>query len=125
MRIEGGQAFEYRPLLSFFIALACSGAGLLAMGLFISSLTRNQIVAAILSFAGMVVMTAAFFAVGIVERYFPSSAWVTILERISYVNLWFVSLEGKLAPQHLLFHVSAAVFWLFLTVKVLESRKWR
>src|SRR5437879_3140322 len=53
LRVEGGQPFEYRPLLSFYIAMACSGAAFLAMGLFFSSLTRNQIVSAILTFVGM------------------------------------------------------------------------
>jgi ABC-type transport system involved in multi-copper enzyme maturation permease subunit len=125
MRIEGGAPFEYRPLLSFFIALACSGANFLGLGLFLSSLTRNQIAAAVLSFVGMVMMTGLAWGAGIVKNDFPASAWVTVLEHASYLHLWGESLLGKLAPQHLLFHISAAVFWLFLTVKVLESRKWR
>src|SRR5581483_6485794 len=38
LRVEGGQPFEYRPIITFFIALMASGAGLLSMGLFFSSL---------------------------------------------------------------------------------------
>jgi len=44
---------------------------------------------------------------------------------ISYLDVWNTTLEGKLVPKFLLFHASLAVFWLFLTTKVLESRKWK
>jgi hypothetical protein len=39
--------------------------------------------------------------------------------------LWFVSLEGEITPKYYLYQLSATVFWTFLTVKVLESRRWR
>src|SRR5262249_21387406 len=42
LRVEGGRPFDYRPLLAFYIALACTGAGFISMGLFFSALTRNQ-----------------------------------------------------------------------------------
>jgi hypothetical protein len=49
---------------------------------------------------------------------------VTVLGHMSYVELWFRSLEGQLNPRLLVFHLSATVLWLFMTVKVLESRRW-
>jgi ABC-2 type transport system permease protein len=58
------------------------------------------------------------------RQKFPNSAWVPVLNHMSFVDLWYNSLDGQMQPQYLLFHVSAAVFWLFLTVKVLEGRKW-
>jgi ABC-type transport system involved in multi-copper enzyme maturation permease subunit len=119
LRVEGGQAFDYRPLLSYFIAVACAGAGFVSMGLFFSSLTRNQIAAAIITFVGMVALFAVFF----VQRFAQSSN--PVLNYISYVDLWITSLEGKLAPRFLIFHVSAAVFWLFLTIQVMDSRRWK
>src|SRR5262249_32277174 len=51
LRVTGGKAFDYQPMLSFFIALLVSGAGFISMGLFFSSLTRNQIASAVLTFA--------------------------------------------------------------------------
>jgi hypothetical protein len=53
------------------------------------------------------------------------TALVPILNHISFVDLWFVSLEGEITPKYYLFQISAAIFWIFLTVKVLESRRWR
>jgi ABC-type transport system involved in multi-copper enzyme maturation permease subunit len=60
LRYEGGQPFDYLPLLSFYVTLVCSGAAFVAMGLFFSSLTRNQIIAAVLTFMGMMFMLGFF-----------------------------------------------------------------
>src|SRR5262249_46627565 len=121
LRVQGGQSFDYYPLLSFFFALLASGAGFLAMGLFFSSLTRNQIIAFFLTVAGMLVMLMVY----VLKRFStPESAGYTVLSYISYVDLWFDSLEGKLSPRFLMFHISAAIFWLFVTIKVMEARRW-
>jgi ABC-type transport system involved in multi-copper enzyme maturation permease subunit len=124
LRWEGGNEFDYRPILSFFIALACSGAGFVSMGLFFSSLTRNQLTAAILTFVGMLLLLFIYFLKGDDESA-QTNIWTMMLSHISYIDLWFKSLQGRLASRDLVFHLSATVFWLFLTVKVLESRKWR
>jgi ABC-type transport system involved in multi-copper enzyme maturation permease subunit len=122
LRGEGGQSFDYRPILSFIIALAFTGAGFASMGLFFSSLTRNQVAAAILTYVGMLLLTTIYF----IKFLLPVDDWRRIvLTHISYIDLWMKSLEGKLAVRDLFYHLTAAVFWLFMSVKVLESRKWR
>ena len=122
LRAEGGRSFDYLPVLAYYIALAASGAGFISMGVFCSSLTRNQIAAALLAFVGMVVLTLMFW----VHRIVPFGPSVkSALVHMSYVDLWRVAVEGKLTTWDLMFHLSAAFFFLFLTVKVLESRKWR
>jgi ABC-type transport system involved in multi-copper enzyme maturation permease subunit len=125
LRIEGGQPFEFRPLLTFFAALLCSGAGFLSLGVFFSSLTRNQIASAILTAMGLLGLTVVYFIKINLERSQTGSVWITLLERASYIDLWITSLEGKFAPQQMIFFVSFAILWLFITVKLLESRKWR
>jgi ABC-2 type transport system permease protein len=127
LRIFGQEPFDYRPLLSFLVALASSGAGFLAMGVFFSSLTRNQIASAVLTFVGMLLLTMVFFVKLLVEAQsagLSTSAWLTVLKHVSYVDLWINSLTGLLMPQFLLFPLSLAVLGLFLAVKVLEARKW-
>ncbi len=120
LRIEGGQSFDYRPLFSFFAGLGITGAGFIGMGVFFSSLTRNQIASGVLSFAGMLFLTLTFLLQGV----FRGSMWNSVLEHMSYINVWFDTLEGKLVPIRLLFFTSMAIFWLYLSVKVLEARKW-
>lgn len=123
--LAGAPAFDYRPLISFFVGLCATGAAFVSMGLFFSSLSKNQIISGVLTFAGML----GLFIVAIIrERMFgqnPADPWYQVLMHISYLDVWNTTLEGKLVPKFLLFHVSFAVFWLFLTVKSLEIRKWK
>lgn len=119
LRAVGKEAFDYRPMLSFFIALGFTGGGFLALGIFFSSITRNQIISAVLTFAMLMGLTVVFW-----EAHTASAPWRDILSYISYLDLWIMSLEGQFAPRFLLFHLSVAVFFLYLTTKVLEARKW-
>jgi ABC-2 type transport system permease protein len=120
-RLEAGKPFDYRPLLSFLIVLAYSGAGFLSMGLFFSSLTRNQIIAFVLTFLFMIIYLGLYLLVRFLP---PGSAWSTFLTHISFLNHWLSAVSGKLVIRDMVFPLSATVFWLFLTVKVLEARKW-
>ncbi|CAN5396338.1 hypothetical protein BH10PLA2_BH10PLA2_03040 [soil metagenome] len=125
LRVVGGESFEFRPLLIFYLMLAFSGANFLAMGLFFSSLTRNQIIAAVLTVAAMLFFLALFFIGTPQSQSGSASAWRPILEHISFIDLWFMSLAGEITPKYYLFQISSTIFWTFLTVKVLESRRWR
>jgi ABC-type transport system involved in multi-copper enzyme maturation permease subunit len=122
LRVYGGEAFDYRPLVGFAIALLFSGASFLSMGVFFSSVTRNQLVAAVFTFVGMFVLLLIFFG----QRFLPATHWLrTVLQHVSFVDLWINVMSGRMAPRDLVIYLSATVFWLFLTIKVLESRKWR
>ena len=119
--LMGGSPFDYRPLLGFLVTLTVTGAGFIGMGLFFSSVTRNQIAAGVLTLAGMLVLTAPHFLQGL----FRDPTLDKLLFHVSYIDLWWETLRGKIVPQYLLFYLSLAALSLFLTVKVLESRKWR
>jgi hypothetical protein len=121
LRVEGGQAFDYRPLLSFYLAVGASGAAFVAIGLFFSSLTHNQIVAAVLTFVVMLVLMVVQWT-----EVFPvvGPAVKAALKRLAYWDLWATALRGQLSVRDVLIQLSIAVFGLFLTVKVLEARKW-
>lgn len=123
LRIQGGQPFDYRPLLSFLIAMTATGAAFLSLGLFFSSLTRNQIASAILTFSVLVGWLAIFFF-RMDDPVAGDSAWRNFLQYISFIDFWMDSVRGTLSPRFLIFYGSVAAFWLFLTHKVLEARKW-
>jgi ABC-type transport system involved in multi-copper enzyme maturation permease subunit len=119
--LGGGGPFDYRPLLSFFVGLIVTGAAFCGMGLFFSSLTKNQIAAVVLTFAGMIALTAVQVARNFVT---PEGGWDKVLTHLSYLEVWTNTLEGRVVLRNLLFYISMAIFWPFLTVKVLEARKW-
>src|SRR5262249_17212966 len=59
LRVGGGE-FDYRSIFSFVVAMSVTGAGFVAMGLFFSSLTRNQVAAAVLTFALMIILLGLY-----------------------------------------------------------------
>lgn len=122
LRIEGGTPFDYRPLLSFGLALIATGGAFIAMGVFFSSLTRDQIVSFALTAMGIVTALAIIFI-----QQFPgiSPRLQTVLQRFSFVSFWFDSMTGKVMLRDMLVYFSIALFFLYLTTKVLESRRWR
>ncbi|HVS39160.1 MAG TPA: ABC transporter permease [Gemmataceae bacterium] len=118
-----GAPFDYRPLLSFTLGLMVAGAGMVSMGLFFSTLSRNQLVSAVLTFAGMLFLTSIY----ILGRMNPdpNSAWAIVMQHMSFLQSWGQTLQGKVTPNiGLVFFASMAVFFLFCSVKVLEARKW-
>ncbi len=126
LRFMGGEEFDYRPVLSFMVAQGAVGAGLLAMGLFFSSLTGNQIIAAVLTFVGVMAHLAFYFMKFLLRGRIEEGGVVhEALTFVNFFDLWQAALAGTIAPRHLIFHVSVAAFFVFTSVKILESRKWK
>jgi hypothetical protein len=123
VQVEAGAAFDYLPLLSFYVALAACSAAFVAWGLFFSALTSNQIVSAVLTFMAMLLFVLCYWA-SIPLPGIPATLR-TFLVRLSFLDLWEQSLNGQLPVRDVLVWASAAVFGLFLSVKVLEARKWK
>lgn len=121
--LAGAPEFDYRPLLSFFVGLVASGAGFIAVGLFFSSLTSNQIVAAAITLSYMIFMLLLYMLH--FQPDLQNTIWAKVIEHFSFLDLWLTTLQGKLIPRNLAFHLSITVLALFGTVKVLEARKWK
>ncbi len=120
--VGGGQPFEYKPVLGFYLALLACGCSFVGMGVFFSSLTRNQIVAAVLTFAVLF-----FMLLTVIRPIFQAAIGpelVPILRWVDYLGLWRQALNGQLPVPELVAQVSFGVFWVLLTIKVLEARKW-
>lgn len=106
-------------IIATYIGFILMGALLLSVGIFISSLTESQIVAAILSYG---IMLALFFSgqlqtgVGLIDnvlKYFDISAWS---------NDFF---RGIISPTGLCYYLTFTFLMLFLTAGNVESRRWR
>lgn len=133
LRVAGGSPFDYRPLFSFTIAQLATGAAFIGMGVFFSSLSRNQVVSGMLTLAGMLALTSMTFFGWLLSQVLSTSTeplrsrletFQKIIAHMSYLDFWFDSLDGRLFLRQVIFFVSLALVWLFLSVKVLESRKW-
>jgi ABC-type transport system involved in multi-copper enzyme maturation permease subunit len=119
----GGQPFDYRPMLSYFAAVGVCGTAFIGMGLFFSSLTKNQIVAAVMTFAGMFGFFLPYL-MGRISSTIIGPGLRTAITRFDFLTMWETALQGTIPVPSVVLFVSMAVLWMFITIKLLEIRKW-
>jgi ABC-2 type transport system permease protein len=116
---EAGARPDWRPLLTGILGILLVGGCCIAVGLFASALTRNQIIAGVVAFAILLVfwMLSAF-----------GEGAGTLVELASYLGL--IShvrdlVRGIVDLKDIVYYLSFITFALFLTHQVLESHRWR
>ena len=113
---------DFGPMVTGYLGMFLVGACFLAIGLFASSLTSNQIVAAVLSFAISLLFWLASTA-GNLTQNIPGAA--EVLGYISLSGHFSELLRGVVDTTALVYYLSFTVVMLFLTVRSLETRRWR
>ena len=110
---------ELGPVIGGYIGLMLVGAVFLAVSIFGSSLTENQVVAFIVSF----LIVFGLFMIDKVLIYLPSS-FASIFEYIS-VDYHFSNIaRGVIDSRDLIYYASAIIFLLLLGTAVLQKRRW-
>jgi len=116
-------ALDGGTLGGMYLGIFLSGCLFLALGCFASSLTRSQVMAAVISMAiGVILFIVAFLA-----QVAPAvQEWPT--QVLLYFNL-FKQMDdftrGMIDTRTVIFYVSLTFFFLFLTLRVVESRRWK
>ena len=110
---------EIAPILAGYLGLSLFGAGVVALGLFFSSLTRSQVVAGLSTFAFLLVSWLLEFA-----SLLPGDAG-RALAYLSVSGHTFEFARGVITTRDLVFHLSFAGFFLFLARESVRSRRWR
>jgi ABC-2 type transport system permease protein len=111
---------EWKPLVTAYIGLLLLGGCFISLGLLISSLTKNQIV------AGMV--TFAVFLFLWVITWIGSFSGPVVADLVTYLSIidhFDDFAKGVLDTKHLIYYVSFIAFGLFLTAKSVDSERWR
>ena len=105
------------------LGTALIGGVFVSAGCFASSLTKNQIIAAMLSFAiGVALFILSFFSFILP----PKSTWQgAVFKHISMFDHMQDFVRGVVDTRHVVFYLSLTVMFLFLTAKVVESRRWK
>ncbi len=110
------------PVLSGYLGVFLLGFFFIAVGTFSSTLTDNQLIAAIIAFAAMVIL----FSIGLVEQLMVSDSFIK--SALGNMNLWTQMddfAKGIVDSRHVIYQLSAGVLFLFLATKSLEVKKWR
>jgi len=110
---------EWAPLLTGYIGLVLMGAMFAAVGLFASSLTENQIVAAIVTFG----ILLSFWIIGWLAA-FVSGPMGAVLTHLSILEHNDTFAKGVLDTKDVIYYVDFTVLALFLALRSLEARRW-
>ncbi|MSO56372.1 MAG: ABC transporter [Acidobacteria bacterium] len=111
---------EWKPIATGYLGLFLMGASFMSIGLLISSLTKNQIVAGMSTFAVLLLL----WTLG----WMTDSAGPTmqkVLSALSITDRFDDFSKGVVSVSHLVYYLSFITFGLFLTVKSVDSERWR
>ena len=111
---------QWSVVLCTLLGMLLLGMAIIAMNIFISSLTESMVVAAVVGMAaGLVIDTMSSFS-----KLVPIP-WVQfVLEKIDFLNYYTNFTYGILSIVDVIFFLSVTGLFLFFTVRVLERRRW-
>jgi ABC-2 type transport system permease protein len=107
------------PILSGYLGFVLLGASALAVGLFASSLTSNQIVAAVV---GGIILLGLWF-MGTLASFFPSSL-AGLFSYFSPSNYHPYFVRGIIDTRAIVYYLSIIALFLFLAIRSIENNRW-
>ena len=111
---------DWKPLAVGYLGLLLQGALLLAIGTFISTLTKNQIIAGAATFGVCLLLWVLEW----VSNY-ESARWATVLAYLSVVTHFDSFARGVIDTKDLVFYLTGIFLGLFATARSMESLRWR
>lgn len=111
---------DWKPVATGFVGIFLQGATLLAFGTFISTTTKNQIVAAAIGFA----LSLLLFVLNWTTA-FSNNMFSQVLGYLSIMSHFDSFSRGVIDSKDIIFYLSMIFFGLFLTARSLESMRWR
>jgi ABC-2 type transport system permease protein len=111
---------EWKPIVTAYLGLLLIGGCFISVGLFISSLTKNQIVAAAVTFATFLMLWVVNWLPSVNAGMSKDIAdYLSIIEHLDDFN------KGIIDTTHLIYYISFITFGLFLTAKSVDTERWR
>lgn len=118
--LRSATAFEMLPVLSGFLGLILLGSGFIMLGIFISSLTESQLVAAVISFGVLLLFLVLPW---LAQSAGPEAA--KIINGLSVTNHFDSFSKGMLDTSDIIYCLNFTLLFFFLTLRVLETKHWR
>ncbi len=111
---------DWKPILVGYLGLLLQGGALLAIGTFISTTTKNQIIAGTATFAVCLLLWVFDW----ISAY-ETAAWAKVMAYLSVVTHFEPFAKGVLDSKDVVFYLSVIFLGLFLTSRSMESLRWR
>jgi|SRR4051794_5320037 ABC-2 type transport system permease protein len=117
-------AFDPAVVASTFLGIFLIGGLFVSAGCCASAMTRSQAIAAMISLA----FGAGLFMLGVLASQLPSdsASWPThVLSSLAIFDQMHDFARGVIDTRSVVLFISATLFFLFLNLRILESRRWR
>ena len=111
---------DWKPLAIGYLGLLLQAGALLALGTFISTLTKNQIIAGAVTFALSLLLYILEWVTG-----FDTSTSARVISYMSIITHFESFSKGLLDSKDAIFYVTLIFLGLFLTARSMESLRWR
>lgn len=111
---------EWAVIIGNFVGLFLVGAAFISIGMFISSITENQVISAIVSIATAVLIIMLDSIASLVKIDFLSK----IIKFISFTSHHSAFTMGIFSIEDLIFFLSVCTLFVFFTIRTLEKRRW-
>ena len=111
---------DWKPMLVTLLGVFLQGAALLAIGTFISTLTKNQIIAGALTFGACLLLWVFSW----VSSY-DSSTWAQVMSYMAVITHFDSFDRGVLTTKDAIYYLSVIFLGLFFTARSMESLRWR
>jgi ABC-2 type transport system permease protein len=111
---------DWGEVISGYTGLLCLGAFFLSAGILCSSLSKNQIVSGVICLVFLLIL----WVIGMAAEG-HDSLWAKIVKYISVFDHFEDFTKGVLNTQHISYYLSSTILFLFLTVRNLETRRWK
>jgi len=111
---------EWRPVLTGYLGLLLMGGCFISVGLLISSLTKNQIVSGMVTFAVFLLLWVVNWIAS-----FTGPTTQNVLNYLSITDHFEDFTKGILDTKHLIYYFSVISFGLFLTARSVDTERWK
>lgn len=108
------------PILTGYLAIILVGMSFIALGVFASTLTENQIIAAVISFSLILLMWVLNWMSG--QLGTSSEGLIPYLSLSKHFDDF---MQGVIDLKAVAYYLSFIIFWIFVAFKSIEVRKWR
>jgi ABC-2 type transport system permease protein len=109
------------PIYAGYLGLVLYGAAALAIGMLTSTLTSNQIVAFVVAAGILLVLYFTDFAALVVGQ----GVWANVIAEMGIKSHFDDFNRGVIDTKHIVYFLSVIAVFLFLSIRALESRRWR
>lgn len=111
---------DWGPIFTGYLGILLIGGVFISIGIFTSALTENQVVAALISF-GIILI---FFAIEWLAS-FSEGITAYVLRYLSLISHLLNFLRGSIVSQNVIYYLSFTALMLFMTFRVIESKRWK